>query len=223
VNETEKLYKLRFALLAQVKDAQGEVVYRVSQSYPFEGPLDKLEALKRGNVVFKRSVPVPPGRYAFEAVVQDRETKATTVSQSSFDIPAAGPLRVGSVLVIRRVDPVPADRANVSDPLRVDALRIVPNLGAPISKGSSETLSLFMPVYPSAEGGPVSMTLELAKGGVLVAQAPVELPARDKDGRIPYVGSFALSAFVPGTYEVKVTVRQGSVTAVEKSSFVIVP
>jgi VWFA-related protein len=222
LDEAAKLYKLRFALLAQVKDAAGDVVYKVSQSYPLEGPLDKLDALKRGNVVFRRSVPLPPGRYAFETVVQDRETKAATVSQSTFEIPAASPLRLGSISVIRRVDPVPADRANVSDPLRVDALRVVPNLGAPISKAATENLSLFMPVYPSGDGA-VSMTLELSRQGALVAQAPVELPARDKDGRIPYVGTFALAAFAPGSYEVRVTVKQGSATASEKGSFVIVP
>ena len=51
-----KLYKLHFALLALVKDEGGKTVERVSQDYPFQGPLDKLPQLQQGNVVFKRKI-----------------------------------------------------------------------------------------------------------------------------------------------------------------------
>ena len=78
-----KLYKLHFALLALVKDAAGKTVERVSQDYPFQGPLDKLPQLQQGNVVFKRKLVVPPGSYTLELVAQDRESAATSVHRGA--------------------------------------------------------------------------------------------------------------------------------------------
>jgi hypothetical protein len=69
----------------------------------------------------------------------------------------------------------------------------------------------------------VSMSLELAKDGTPVAQAPVELPAPEPDGRIASVATFPLGSFAPGAYDVTITVRQGSSTIVEKGSFSVVP
>jgi VWFA-related protein len=222
VDEVAKTYKLRFALLAQVKDDKGAVVYKVSQSYPLEGPLDKLDALKRGNVSFKRSVDLPPGRYSLETAVQDRETKATAVAQSTFDIGAHEALVLGSPSVIRRVEPVPPEKAGAHDPLRVDALRLVPNLDAPISKGAAQNLSLFLPVY-TATADPVTLTLEMTRGGVVVARTPVELPAREADGRIPCVGTFPLAALEAGAYKLSVVARQGTVSIGQSLSFDITP
>jgi VWFA-related protein len=223
VDEKAKVYTLRFAVLAQVKGEDGSVVYKVSQVYPFEGPVDKLAALKRGNVVFRRSVPLGPGSYTLEAVVQDRGTSATSVARSAFSVPKASGLRTGSISVIRRVDELPADKPGGADPLRVGNLRVVPNLDAPVSKARTPNLSLFMPVYPAAGGGAVSMSLALARAGTTVAQAPVELPAPEPDGRIPAVATFPLDSFEPGAYDVTITVRQGGSTAVENGSFTIVP
>jgi hypothetical protein len=67
------------------------------------------------------------------------------------------------------------------------------------------------------------MQLDLAKDGATVAQAPVELPAADANGRIAAVATFPLASIPPGSYDVSITVRQGAATATEKGSFVIVP
>jgi hypothetical protein len=223
VDEKAKVYTLRFALLAQVKREDGSVAYKVSQVYPFEGPLDKLAALKRGNVVFRRSVPLGPGSYTFEGVVQDRGTNAASVARSAFSVPAASGPGVGSISVIRRVDELPADKAGGGDPLSVANLRIVPNLDAPVSKATTPNLSLFVPVYPADGGGALSMSLELAREGTRVAQAPVELPAPEPDGRIASVATFPLDSLAPGVYEVTITVRQGASASVEHGSFLLVP
>jgi hypothetical protein len=58
-----KRYALRFSVLALVKDASGRVVERMSNDYPLEGPLDRLPAIKRGQVIFKRQLWLAPGRY----------------------------------------------------------------------------------------------------------------------------------------------------------------
>ncbi|MGH9840562.1 MAG: VWA domain-containing protein [Blastocatellia bacterium] len=55
VDEAKKLYYTRGAVLALVKSPEGRVVRKLSQDFPLEGPTARLDALKRGNLVFNRS------------------------------------------------------------------------------------------------------------------------------------------------------------------------
>jgi VWFA-related protein len=219
-----KLYRLRFSLLVIVKNAAGEVVQRFSQNYPFEGPLDKLEALRRGNVVFKRSVRLPAGQYSFEAVVQDRATQAASAWKAPLEVPAttAG-VQVGSLAVIRRVDPATPDPKGATDPFQIEGMRIVPNLDVDISKQTNDKLSFFLIVYPSPDAPAPTMTLEFSRDGKTVGRATPDLPAADKDGLIRYVGTFPLSSFPPGRYGVAIGIAQGRGRAEERAAFTVVP
>ena len=85
----KKTYRLRFSLLALVRDAEGHVVERFSDDYPFEGPLDKLDNLRRGNLIFKRQFTLKPGQYTIDYVAQDRDSGRTSVEKAL----AAGPSR----------------------------------------------------------------------------------------------------------------------------------
>ena len=59
---SEKKYALRFTVMALVRNDKDEIVERLSDSFPLEGPLERVEALKRGRLVFKRQVWLAPGR-----------------------------------------------------------------------------------------------------------------------------------------------------------------
>ncbi len=67
-------YRLHLSLLALVKSSAGDVVERFSEDYPFEGPAEKADALRGGNIVFKRRLALAPGQYTLEVAGQDRET-----------------------------------------------------------------------------------------------------------------------------------------------------
>ena len=47
----------------------------------------------------------------------------------------------------------------------------------------------------------------------MVARARPELPAADKDGRIPYVVTFPIAGFEPGRYSVRALVMDGDKVA----------
>ena len=66
-----KVYRGRVSLLGLVKDAEGTVVQKFSQNDPLEGPLQKLEAMKTGNIIFTHNLRPPPGRYTLETVTLD--------------------------------------------------------------------------------------------------------------------------------------------------------
>jgi VWFA-related protein len=219
-----KLYKLHFALLALVKDAEGKTVERVSQDYPFQGPLDKLPQLQQGNVVFKRKLVVPPGRYALELVAQDRDSAATAVHRTPLEVESAQGLAVSSVVIVRRMEPAPPALPGApEDPLRGEAMRIVPSLDDPISKATTPKLPVYVVVYPVPGAGAPQMTLEFSTEGKAEGRNSVVLPAPDPDGRIRFLAPIPIERFSPGRHQLKVTVRQGGSQAEEKVAFTLQP
>ena len=219
-----KLYKLHFALLALVKDAEGKTVERVSQDYPFQGPLDKLPQLQQGNVVFKRKLVVPPGRYTLELVAQDRVSAATTVHRAPLAVSPADGLAISSVVIVRRMEPAPPVQPGApEDPLRGEAMRIVPSLDDPISKAATAKLPVYVIVYPVTGGGTPQMTLEFSSDGKAEGRNSVVLPAPDPDGRIRFLAPIPIAKYELGRHELKITVRQGSAQAEEKTAFTLQP
>jgi hypothetical protein len=219
-----KLYRLHFALLALVKDAKGQTVERVSQDYPLQGPLDKLPQLQQGHVVFKRKLVVAPGSYTLELVAQDRESAATTVYRTPLVVAAAQGLGMSSVVVVRRMEPAPPVQPGApDDPLRGEAMRIVPSLDDPISKATTAKLPVYVVVYPVAGAGAPQMTLEFSSEGRPEGRNTVMLPAADSDGRIRFLAPIPIDKYGAGRHELKVTVRQGSAFAEEKVAFTLQP
>jgi hypothetical protein len=219
-----KLYKLHFALLAVVKDAQGKVIERVSQDYPFQGPLDKLPQLQQGNVIFRRRLVVPSGTFTVDLVAQDRDGGATSVHRLPLEVPSAQGLALSSVVIVRRLEQAPPLKPGAAeDPLRGEAMRIVPSLGDAISKATTPKLPVFLIVYPAPGGGTPQMTIDFWEGGKSAGRSPVALPAPDPDGRIRFLAPIPIDRFEPGQHELRVTVHQGSAQAEEKVTFTLQP
>jgi hypothetical protein len=217
-----KTYRVHFSLLALVKGKDGAVVERFSEDYPFEGPIDKAEALKLGNVVLRRRFTLPPGSYTLEVAGQDREQGQAGTARVAFEVPPAreGP-RMSSVTLIRRIEPAPADR-KTDDPLDVGGVRVIPNLDLPISVSANQKLSLFFIAYPQGGEKP-RMTIEFWREGQALGRGEPELPAPEADGRIRYVGTFPIEKFSPGRYEVRVTLSGAAGRCEEKAPFTLVP
>ena len=147
-----KTYKMHFALLAVVKDAQGKVVERVSQDYPFQGPADKLPQLQQGNVIFKRRVVVPAGplhgrdrRAGPRRRRDERAADAAARSRRS----TASPL--SSVVVIRRMEHGAAAAAGRARRTRCAARRCASCRAStiPIQKATTPKLPIYLVVYPA--------------------------------------------------------------------------
>jgi VWFA-related protein len=218
-----KTYRMHFALLALVKDAQGKVVERVSQDYPFQGPADKLPQMQQGNVVFKRKAVVPPGRYTVEIVAQDRDSGATSVHRMPLEVPAQPGVALSSVVVVRRTEAAPPLTPGApEDPLRGEASRIVPSLNDTIQKATTPKLPVYVVVYPQpGESAPPQMTFEFSSQGKTEGRSAVTLPPADADGRIRFLAPIPIDRFGPGEHQLKVTVRQGSTQAEETAGFTL--
>jgi len=223
IDEKAKTYTLRFGLMAVVKDEKGEIVQKVSQVYPFEGPTDKVDAMKRGKVGFIRAVDLAPGKYTFEAAVQDRGTQKIGSLRAPLEIPPASTVALSSVAVVRSVEPVPENRLKVEDPFRIQTARVLPNFDTPISKSANPNFYLFAVVWPGKEGGVPRLTLEFAKDGTKTGEGKADLLPPDETGRMVFLGEYPLAGFEPGSYEAVVKVKQGAASTQDKATFTIVP
>src|SRR5919201_449826 len=99
----KKTYSTDFSILALVKDESKQVVEKLSQHYQLSGPAEKLEAAKRGEVLFYREVELPPGRYTIEAVAYDAPTSKASVHTASVEVPPADgtKLRLSSIVLLK--------------------------------------------------------------------------------------------------------------------------
>ena len=71
---------------------------------------------------------------------------------------------------------------------------------------------------PSVHDEP-KLTMAFSKDGQYLGAAQAPLPPPEKDGRIPYIASLPADKFVPGLWEIKVGVEQGSEKTEQKVDF----
>jgi len=220
-DEAAGAYRAHLTLLGYVKNEAGRVIARLTQDWPIEGPLRERARARAQSALFRRTLPLSPGRYRLELAVQDRRSGARSVARLPFEVPPAGDtLALSSVTVLQRVSAAAAD-SPANDPLRVGAVSFVPGLGAPFEPGSSPELSLFVGIWPAKRGDPLALTVAFLRDGKAVAEATPELPPADADGRIAWIGGVPYDRLSPGSYEIVITARQGE-ARVEERTWVVV-
>ena len=139
-------------------------------------------------------------------------------------MPAADGLAISSVVIVRRMEPAPPGPPGApDDPLRGEAMRIVPSLDDPISKATTAKLPVYVVVYPVPGGTAPQMTLEFSSDGKAEGRNSVVLPAPDADGRIRFLAPIPIEKYEPGRHELKITVRQAGAQAQERVAFTLEP
>jgi VWFA-related protein len=223
-NRRSRTYAQRFTAMTLVKDQAGRIVQRFSESYPLQGALDRLPALKRGRLRFKRQVWLPPGHYTVWTIARDQATERSSVKSLPIEVSevSAG-IRLSDLSVIRSLDPAGEGADAVEDPFRTEGMRVVPNLDAPISKAANTQISAYLTIYPEGGAGVPALTFEFSRDGVVMGRSAAELPKADDTGRIKYIASFPTEIFAAGRYELRAVVTQRTGTATSHTSFVLIP
>ena len=208
--ETAGTLRADFTIVVRFKNQNDEIVRKMSQQYQFDGEPAKIEAMKKGEVLFYRQAELPPGVYTMETVVFDAVATRASVRISNVEVPAATPeaLRVSNLVVVGRSERLPENERSSDNPFVVGEMLLYPNLGTPLSKAQATELAFFFTVYPGTKAP--SANLELMQNGKMLAQLPLELNAADASGRIQQVGRFPLESLAPGTYDLRVVVSDGA-------------
>ncbi|HKQ07678.1 MAG TPA: VWA domain-containing protein [Blastocatellia bacterium] len=222
----KKTYNSDFSVVALVKDSAGQVVQKMSQHYPLNGPLDQLDAARKGDLLFYREAQLAPGSYTVELIAYDAMTSKASVRASRLEIAALDESkpRLSSVAVLKRAERLTADEQKKDQPLHFGELVVYPNLGEPLPKSATKQMAFFFTAWPAkGSTAPLQLTMEILQNNRSLGQTSAQLPAADEHGQIKYASALPLDKFQPGNYELKVTVSDGKNRVSSSAPFKIAP
>jgi hypothetical protein len=212
-----------FTILTQIVDAEGRVVRKGSQPYHLTGPADRLDVARRGDVLLYRQPVLPPGRYTLDYVISDALGAKAGTGSMPLVVDAVGPGEpaVSGLVIVSRAERVTEAERDPINPLYVGDLLLYPNLGDPLSRSADRRLTFYYAVHAGTQ--PVTASLELATGEVVLARLPLSLPPPDAAGRIQHLAQFPLGDVPPGSCELRVTVTAGSARVTRVAAFTLEP
>lgn len=222
----KKTYGSDFSIIALVRNEAGQVVEKLSRHYPLSGPVDKIEAARKGEILFYREADLPPGRYTVEAVAYDAPTGKASVRKTKLEIPGDDKtkLRLSSLTLLKRADRLTAEEQKKDHPLHFGEVLVYPNLGEPLRKSAVKQVTLFFTAWP-AKGSTekLKLTVEVLQNNRSLARIPGELPEADKTGAVKYASALPLENFPPGSYELRVIVTDGQSGVSRATQFTVEP
>lgn len=208
--EDKASYRAEFTVLVRFRNVADEIVDKMSQSYVLTGPMEKVESVKRGNVLFYRERRLKPGLYTMEAIVHDAIADRASVRIATVEEPQFDPntIRASDLVLIGSAERVAKGSQPAGSPFLVGDMLLYPNLGEPLRKGETKELGFFFTLYPG-QGPKPQASLELMHNGAPLATLPLTLVDADTSGRIQQVDRLPISALAPGTYDLHVVIGVG--------------
>jgi hypothetical protein len=221
--EDKTKYTSDVTVLVRVRDQAGEPLEKMSQQYELQGALDEVDGARKGEIIFYREIELPPGVYSLETIVFDALSEKASVRFSTVEKPPLDSerLRVSSLLIVRRGEKVSEGDGLAGNPLCVGEMLLYPNLGTPLTAGVDKELPFFFTVYLQTDDA-ATASLEVLQNARPLARVSLELDEPDSSRRIQQVSRIPIDQLAPGTYELRVTVRQGSSGVTHTAPFRIV-
>jgi VWFA-related protein len=203
-------YRGEFTVLVRFKNAAKEVVDKMSQNYVLSGPMERLDAVKQGNILFYREPELQPGVYSMEAIVHDAlgdraSVRFATVEQSTID---ENTLRASHLVLVASAERIAQADRPAGNPFLVGDMLLYPNMGDPVRKSATPEIGFFFTVYP-AQGGKPQAFLEVLQNGATLATLPLPLSQPDSAGRIQQVSRVPTAPLSAGTYDLRLVITQG--------------
>jgi VWFA-related protein len=204
------------SLAALVKDSKGEVVQKITRDRSFKVTEDQHTM---GNFLDKTMITLPPGKYTLDSAVLDELNHKTGVQHAAFTVAGGGSgVGISALLPMRSYTPNAKGLAP-EDPFQFQGGSLTPTMDTVIKKIPNSVLRLFFTVYPDAAvAAKPTVEIEFMLNGQTLQKVPMELPAADALGRIPYLMTIPAEAIPAGSYEVRATAKQGTTTAVSSTS-----
>jgi len=222
VAEDKDWAKVHVSITALIKDAQGQVVDKLSKDLPYTVPRAKAEELRRGVVSFTTPFRLPPGRYSLEAAAVDRGSARAGVRRSVLLVPPApNGLAVSDLVLVRRVDAVEEPR-RAADPLLARGGQVTPEVSGVVDQSLPGDLIFYGVAYPPLPvQKPVRVTLQILRDGQPIMRSPESDVPVEANSAAPFLASLPRAKLQPGHYEAVLTLRYGDQSAQSETAFVV--
>jgi len=222
IDKDKKQYASDFSIVALIKNESGQVVSKLSHHYVLAGAADKVNDVTKGDILFFREAQLPPGKYTIETIAYDAPTNRSAIKTASVDVlsPGDDKLRLSSVVVLRSAERLSEADKKVDNPFHLGDVLVYPNLGESVRKSASKQLACYFTVYVSrSTTSAPKLSIEIVRSQKAMVKIDPALPPPDQSGRIQYANALALDAFLPGEYELKVTVNDGKDSVTRSETF----
>ncbi len=200
---------LQTSMVALIRNADGDVVGKVSRDVAREVSNADLSHLGNDRILYAEPVELPKGHYVVDTAVTDELAGKTTVKRVAVFADPGTNLGMSSLELVRRLDPLSGPR-DPMDTFEIDNGRIVPTLADSVA--SSQPVDLYFVVYPAqvASGHELKATLQVFREGKEVARKPLDLSRPEPDGSIPMLVRLSPDR---GQCDVLITAQQGGLVA----------
>ncbi len=212
-------FDVHCSLVALVKDSKGDVVQKLARDRSLQVTPDQL---RLGNFLEKMTLSLSPGTYSLESAVMDREGGKIGSQRTEFSVPAktAG-VAISSLTPMRSYVPKAKD-LDPNEPFQFQGGSVTPTMDLTVKKGPNAVLRLFFTVYQdSSIPAAPAVEIEFLQNGKSLTKVPMQLPAADAQGKIPYLMTIPAASIPSGIYEVLATARQGATAASSRTRVVI--
>ena len=222
VAEDKDWAKVHVSITALIKDAQGQVVDKLSKDLPYTVPRAKAEELRRRVVSFTTPFRLPPGRYSLEAAAVDRGSARAGVRRSVLLVPPApNGLAVSDLVLVRRVDAVEEPR-RAADPLLARGGQVTPEVSGVVDQSLPGDLIFYGVAYPPLPvQKPVRVILQILRDGQPIVRSPESDVPVEANSAAPFLASLPRAKLQPGHYEAVLTLRYGDQSAQSETAFVV--
>lgn len=222
VSEDKDWAKVHVSITALIRDAQGQVVDKLSKDLPYAVPRAKADELRRGVVSFTTPFRLPPGRYSVETAAVDRDSARAGVRRSMLVVPPPPDgLAVSDLVLVRSVAPA-EEPHSAADPLLARGGKVVPEVSAVVDRDFPGDLLFYGVGYPPLGiQKPLRATLDILSDGQPIVRSPETDVPVEANSAAPFLASLPRAKLQPGHYEAVLTLRYGDQSVRSEATFVV--
>lgn len=184
----------------RLSDAGGKTLFQQEKFIPIELRTEELKAVQKNSFQFYDAVPLIPGQYTFNLLLENTVSKEFTSIEKTVSIPDGDPLWMSPPVLARKVVK-DSPSGGASRAYQVGTLQIYPCLNSTFQ--AKDRLFLFFQIH--------GLNAELKDNGVLrysISKDSQTLQSsrknvRDYAGGRDFLEEFSTDKFAPGTYAVK--------------------
>jgi GWxTD domain-containing protein len=204
----------------RLSDAGGKTLFQQEKFIPIELRKEELKAVQRNSFQFYDAVPIIPGNYTFNLLLENTVSKEFTSIEKTISIPEGDPLWMSPLVLARRVAKnLPTGGA--SRAYQVGTIQIYPCINSTFQ--AKDSLFLFFQIH--------GLNAELKDSGILAFSIvkdgqtlqPSRKNVRDYGGGRDFLEEFSTEKLIPGTYAAKTSLldKLGREVLSQKADFLI--
>ncbi len=215
------LFSVHLAIVAQIKNKDGEVVEHFGDDIPRHGSFESMNQAQMEMITLQRHFSSTPGKYSLETAILDLNSGKASAQRSNFEIsPAPNGPSLSDMTLVRRTEPFKPE-TDPLEPLQYENGRIVPDLAGDITN-KTKSIALFFMIHSDAQSSEQPrLAMEVLRNGEPIANMPLPLRKTSGPGAVPYLASIQAGSLPAGRYDVTATLTQGEKTTASRTSFTV--